>query len=109
MMGNFIVDFINFAILICLFRLIFNFASKGLALSRDKEKQIADNKLGSDVIHHEAKIETVHDTVCDSIVPKDEAYIAAIGDERYYFCSWECRKKFIEDRNREIENRPRAL
>ncbi|OOB77143.1 MAG: hypothetical protein BEN19_02400 [Epulopiscium sp. Nuni2H_MBin003] len=31
---------------------------------------------------------------CDKMVDKTDVYRSVIGDEEYYFCSWECKEKF---------------
>ena len=52
----------------------------------------------------ESSVEMVRDEVCDKTVPLDKAYIVVREDKRHYFCSWECREKFInKDKNSEIE------
>ena len=44
-----------------------------------------------------AAIEVVQDEYCKVNIPKEDAYIAVIDDERHYFCSWECRQKYLEE------------
>ncbi len=48
--------------------------------------------------------EMVIDPVCQKKIPKDDVYIAVIDDKRHYFCSWECRQKFIADRKKKLSD-----
>lgn len=41
-------------------------------------------------------IEMVKDNICGRYIAKDKAYIIRSDDEDNYFCSWECRQKYIE-------------
>jgi len=38
----------------------------------------------------------VKDESCNTYVPKEEAIREVIGGKEYFFCSKECRKKFLE-------------
>jgi YHS domain-containing protein len=42
--------------------------------------------------------ETVLDPICQSYFPKDEALSVRNGNELTYFCSEECREKFIKSK-----------
>ena len=42
----------------------------------------------------------VKDEACNIYVPKEEAFREVIEGEEYFFCSKDCRKKFLEDRKR---------
>ncbi|WP_347489196.1 transcriptional regulator [Desulfoscipio sp. XC116] len=44
----------------------------------------------------EEEIEMVTDNICGCTLPKSEAYVLIKDDQRHYFCSWDCREKFIE-------------
>lgn len=39
--------------------------------------------------------EIVQDEVCNRSIPKKEAHILVQGEDKYYFCSWDCREKFL--------------
>ncbi len=41
------------------------------------------------------EVEMVRDNICGRTLPKSEAYILAKDGIRHYFCSWDCREKFI--------------
>ena len=41
--------------------------------------------------------EMVKDPVCGTYVEKDSAITVKNGDQTLYFCSYECRKKYIEN------------
>lgn len=42
-----------------------------------------------------APIEIVRDLVCGNDVPKHKAYQVIRDNKTHYFCSWNCRQKFI--------------
>jgi len=41
--------------------------------------------------------EMVRDSICGKMIEKRKAYIVSSGNQMNYFCSWECRQKFIEE------------
>jgi YHS domain-containing protein len=43
--------------------------------------------------------ELVEDPVCHTYCPKNEALTAGMDGKSYYFCSEECKRKFIEKNN----------
>lgn len=43
----------------------------------------------------EIATEIVQDEVCNRSIPKKEAHILVQGEDKYYFCSWDCREKFL--------------
>lgn len=45
----------------------------------------------------EVAVEMVLDEICNTYVPKNKAYQVVRDDATHYFCSWECREKFIEE------------
>jgi uncharacterized protein len=45
--------------------------------------------------------ELVEDPVCHTYCPKNEALMASMDGKSYYFCSEECKRKFIEMRKGE--------
>jgi uncharacterized protein len=42
----------------------------------------------------------VKDEACDTYIPKEEALREVVDGKEYFFCSQDCRKKFLEARNR---------
>ena len=42
----------------------------------------------------------VKDEACNTYIPKEEAIRELIDGQEYFFCSKDCRKKFLEQRNR---------
>lgn len=56
----------------------------------EKENNIVDAK-----IREETK-DLVQDPVCHAEIEKTSAYRIVKNDTDYYFCSWECREKFLE-------------
>ncbi len=45
--------------------------------------------------------ELVEDPVCHTYYPKNDALVAHYEGRTYYFCSEECRRKFMEERKGE--------
>ncbi|HUU37016.1 MAG TPA: hypothetical protein VMW46_02285 [Candidatus Desulfaltia sp.] len=42
----------------------------------------------------------VKDEVCNTYLPRDEAILETTDGEDHYFCSQECRRKFLEQRKK---------
>jgi len=48
----------------------------------------------------------VKDEVCETYIPEEEAIKEKINGKIYYFCSQECRRRFLKDRkNRQLNQR----
>lgn len=60
---------------------------------KHQEQQELEEKIEQPVI------EKVIDPVCGCEIEKDKAYIVVEKDERKYFCSWDCRQKYIKQKN----------
>jgi len=64
----------------------------------EKEKDQDSIKKDQNVMDGEIKEETkdmVYDSVCNEKIAKSEAYHIIRNGESHYFCSWECREKFL--------------
>ena len=51
------------------------------------------------------KSEMVHDPVCQTYIPKSLAIQKTIQGERVYFCGHECAAKFVEQQEKQGEER----
>lgn len=60
-----------------------------------KDKKQNDNKYAEN--EEVQAVEMKHDTVCGSYVEETTKYKVKLHDKIYYFCSEECKNKFIED------------
>ena len=60
------------------------------------EKDEAENQNVIDGEIIEEKKEMVYDSVCNQEVVKSDAYHMIRDGESYYFCSWECRERFLK-------------
>lgn len=49
--------------------------------------------------------EMVYDEVCATEIPKHNSYIVVVDDVYHYFCSWECRQKFVDSLNQSSSNK----
>lgn len=94
-----IAGFLNIVVTIFLIRLIVKafLGFKSIFQSSRQEQKVKESDIDEGKNFQEVQLETVHDTVCDSYVLKEDAYIAVVDNKRHYFCSWECRQKFIEN------------
>lgn len=81
---------IVYIVVTTLFRLIAR--SKQAKIKEAKKLQIKAEVKPIEVI------EKVKDDLCGCLIPRNEAYILVKEDEdkEYYFCSWNCRQKFIK-------------
>ena len=75
--------------LVCyvLYRLFMNDNKKKAEKDAEKKKKRMDSG------------EMVKDPVCGTYVEKDSAITVRNGDQTLYFCSYECRTKYIESVN----------
>lgn len=48
-------------------------------------------------------IEMVEDPVCGKFIEKHHGYQLSRGTETFYFCSWDCREKFIQEHLKQPE------
>ena len=67
-------------------------------IKNDKDNDATEKN--QNVIDGEIKDETkdmVYDSVCNEEIEKSEAYHIIRDGESHYFCSWECREKFLEE------------
>ncbi len=60
----------------------------------DQKKKSEETKKEKDTLI--ANGELVQDPVCQTYIEPDSAVTVKSGDDRYYFCSYECRDKFIQ-------------
>jgi len=81
-----IIKIILYGLLIYLVYLLYRFFK---ALSRIKKTQSNQKRLSGIM---------VKDEHCNTYLPKEDAIREVIGGKEYYFCSKECRQKFIENK-----------
>ena len=65
----------------------------------EKEKNNNTSEVNQNVVDGEIKNEIkdmVYDSICKEEIAKSEAYHIIRDGESHYFCSWECREKFVE-------------
>ncbi len=68
-----------------LLALIIYYLLRGLLWSKPKEENL-----------REFEDELVKDPVCGIYVPKNKAISIRLGDRKVYFCSKECKEKYLE-------------
>ncbi|MGI6227602.1 MAG: transcriptional regulator [Peptococcales bacterium] len=94
-----LIGLLNFFIIFYLVRMLFNIIQIKIAKSKDESQvnNYENIKMGEDAKIPINTIEMVKDELCGENIPKSKAFILASDDKKYYFCSWECREKFIRD------------
>lgn len=101
---------LNMYLLFMVGRMIFNLiisaknqSSKSKRSREESPQSINPNNWNARVnkIKEEINVyETVKDEVCDTFLQKNQAYIAVEDDKNHYFCSWECRQKYIDEKKK---------
>jgi uncharacterized protein len=83
--------FFFFLALSYFFRNLFHSLVKGLGSERDKTKKgkVKNEIYGGDM---------VKDPVCGLYLPRDMAIRKVIRGKEFYFCSEECRRRFLSER-----------
>lgn len=56
----------------------------------EKDQNIVEVKVQEEVK------DLVHDPVCNREIEKENAYRLVKNNKEHYFCSWDCREKFLE-------------
>jgi YHS domain-containing protein len=60
------------------------------------EIKVIEKKLNAGVLNEAPAKELVKDIICDKELEKKDAYRVFKDGKEYYFCSWECREKFLK-------------
>ncbi|NLW23775.1 MAG: hypothetical protein GXY91_00745 [Clostridia bacterium] len=93
---------LNFFLFLFIFNIMFSLVSFALNIYRNREtaKKLESEikaKVAANNQEHEVQ-EMVIDEVCGAELPKDKAYILTQENgTKKYFCSWECRQRYIQD------------
>ncbi|MFZ5946140.1 MAG: transcriptional regulator [Bacillota bacterium] len=82
--------FISGLLIYFLFISFFTFLQK-----KNKDNRLPNESQEPIVVKKEIPVEFVKDNVCNTILQKDKAYIVRINGQDEYFCSWQCRQKYI--------------
>jgi len=85
-------SFLNILLIFLIVSSIFNYFA---FLRARKEAQQAKEDNAELKIEVKEEIEMVTDNICGCTLPRSEAYILAKDNQKHYFCSWDCREKFI--------------
>ncbi|MEN1759069.1 hypothetical protein [Anoxynatronum sibiricum] len=104
-MDTFIYSVLRITVMVLIFRTILRFFSyrntaafqvtrkKGLARTDTPVEELPDKKENA------VPVEMVMDTTCNCEIPRKQAYILLDDqDQPVYFCSWECRAKYLATR-----------
>lgn len=94
--------YMTFEILI-IYIILSNILKIGYALKNKKKLQEDLKKINEKQMESQEEkvpvIETVIDPICNQEIDKDKAYVVVEEKDRKYFCSWDCRQKYIKDKN----------
>ncbi len=69
---------------------------KGVKIVNGEVKIIEDDMAILEAQIKEETIDLVTDPVCHKEIEKTKAFHVIRNDESHYFCSWDCREKFLE-------------
>ncbi|NLG87171.1 MAG: hypothetical protein GX489_08130 [Firmicutes bacterium] len=105
---NSMVGVLNFFVLVFVFRLAVSLiVNIGQVISTMKNQ--VKGKAGTLTANRNPSEETkastddsqelVYDEICGCEIPQQNSYIVATDDGYHYFCSWECRQKFVDSLN----------
>lgn len=108
--GNFLSDVILIVMLLSLFNLVRymfkirkimkmhkdNPNIKGISIVNGEIKVIEKLPTVFEEVTPEQPKDLVKDPVCGEEFLKEDAYRIVKDDVEYFFCSWECREKFLE-------------
>ncbi|WP_031516021.1 hypothetical protein [Desulfofalx alkaliphila] len=76
---------------------IFSFAYRYFV--KPKQDEHKTQNAGNGQVNIAEKTEEknlVEDKICGAVVPRSQSYIVVRDDEEHYFCSWDCRQKFLD-------------
>ena len=68
---------------------------EGITIINGEVRVIEKQQLKEGQLVQEQKVENVIDPVCYKEVEKKSAYRVIKAGKEYFFCSWECREKFL--------------
>ncbi len=74
---------------------------RGVKIVNGEVEIIEDNENVLEAQVKEEIKDTVTDLVCNEEVEKAKAFHVIKNGESHYFCSWDCRDKFLESANKE--------
>ncbi len=93
-----LASLLQITFLFLLFRTILTVIG-GISLNRrlKDSENISNNEQATDAAARPSgiTIEMVRDNICGRYIAKNKAYIIHSDDEDQYFCSWECRQKYL--------------
>lgn len=67
------------------------------SVSEDNNITRENKEINEEKVQIYEEIEMVLDPCCNTYIAKNKAYQLATDDNIHYFCSWDCRQKFIEN------------
>ena len=88
-----IVGFLSIFLIFIVIRRLIKALIKDKATTQTNEGEIVDKN--KEVYVEKIVIEMVKDEVCGRSIPRTEAQILVKDNKKYYFCSWDCREKFM--------------
>ena len=92
-MKRFLIAIILFGAVILILRRL-----AGLLAPSSREPQAGARGTGA-----EAAIPLVRDKVCNTYLPRNRALEASVRGEALYFCSEDCRRRFLSEGSRGID------
>ncbi len=87
---------VNFLLAYLIVNGIFNYLAFTRARKAAQQAQ-AEKEQAAINLEVKEEIEMVRDNICGCTLPKSEAYVLFKNEIKHYFCSWNCREKYIAD------------
>jgi uncharacterized protein len=84
-----VVGFFRFFLYVIIVYAIYNFLRLLMSPRRSRRSEQSRPQLSGVM---------VKDEICNTYLPKDEALLEKVDGEDHFFCSQECRRKFLEQR-----------
>lgn len=76
---------------------------KVLKINEELRNAHLDNQESEDKPDEAIEVEMVEDEICGKFIEKDQSYQLYYKDKVYYFCSWDCREKYINEHIKQSE------
>lgn len=90
---QFLIIYIIFSNLIKIGLTLFNKSkAKAKVKERQKKQEVMKEKQAP-------VVEKVIDPICNTSIEKEKSYIIVEDEENKYFCSWDCRQKYLSQKN----------
>lgn len=88
-------DVVKFLITFYLISTVVNIFYQARRNAKEREAELQKIILEKEKAGKIEKIEMVIDEICGNKILKSKAFIIDKDNKRHYFCSWDCRERFL--------------